>query len=334
MAKIRYEVDPHNRLVLKRTGKESRIGRYRTVLDGRFRIGSKNLLIYHGKIPAHTKKLQQIKLKGKWSLNKSHDLVLTLNKWGNQIAKNKLIIKAALINAGRNQLVFAVTTREISRKRSIYLLKLSGKYKVDKNNRFSFDVGKDKKADSLLFQGSWKLKNNSILYSYKKYLSSKTKKDKQNLVFSGYWDIKNKYRLSYIMDKTSGSDFDFRTSAAVPIKQKGKSGLKYELGTGILKNKRRGKTIVIFGKWKIKKDIGLVFEIRYGNNTVNLIIFGATIRINKDYSLTMDLKSKDNKDLGIRLQLSRRFFKQHKAFLRLILDCQEKAIELGGGLRW
>ncbi|MBU2541150.1 MAG: hypothetical protein KJ593_04545 [Candidatus Omnitrophica bacterium] len=334
MTKVRYEIDPHNRLVLKESGKSTRLSRYRTVLDGRFKTDSKNSLIYHAKIPSHTKELQQIKLKGNWSLNKNHDLVFTLNKWGNQVAKNKLTIKGELINVGGDEITFAVISRETAKKRSIYLLKLSGKWKSGKDNGLEFDVQKDKEADTLHFQGSWKLKNNQLTYNYKKYSGSKRKKDEQGLTFCGYWDIKDKYRLSYVMDKPLKSGFDFRASLAAPIRSKGQYGLKYKLGAGLISNEKTNKTIIIFGEWKIKKGIGLIFEVRYGENYLNSIVFGGEMRINKDYSLIVNLTSRENNDLGIRLELSRRFFNDYKGFLRVLMGKEEKAVELGAGFRW
>ena len=44
MQKIRYEIDPHNRLV-------RRLPRFRKVIDGKFKIDKKNTLIYHVKAP-------------------------------------------------------------------------------------------------------------------------------------------------------------------------------------------------------------------------------------------------------------------------------------------
>jgi len=34
--KIRFEIDPHNRLVYEKTGRKSNIPGFRTVVDGRF----------------------------------------------------------------------------------------------------------------------------------------------------------------------------------------------------------------------------------------------------------------------------------------------------------
>ncbi|MBU4304751.1 MAG: hypothetical protein KJ893_03890 [Candidatus Omnitrophica bacterium] len=44
--KIRYEIDPRNRLVYEKTGKKSRVPGFRAVLDGKFEIGEDNYVTY------------------------------------------------------------------------------------------------------------------------------------------------------------------------------------------------------------------------------------------------------------------------------------------------
>ncbi len=97
--KVRYEIDPHNRLVYEKTGKKSYVPRFRTVLDGKFEIDKNNNVTYHVKKSQVHEAPQQLRLKGKWSLDKNRNLVLSLNKWGNQIAGNKLTIGSDIIDA-------------------------------------------------------------------------------------------------------------------------------------------------------------------------------------------------------------------------------------------
>jgi hypothetical protein len=56
MGKVRYEIDPHNRLVIKKTGKKAELKRFRQVLDGRFKVAKDSTLTYHIKasIPQDT----------------------------------------------------------------------------------------------------------------------------------------------------------------------------------------------------------------------------------------------------------------------------------------
>jgi hypothetical protein len=48
MQKVRYEIDPHNRLVVKEAGKKTKLPRFRQVLDGHFKVAKDNTLIYQG----------------------------------------------------------------------------------------------------------------------------------------------------------------------------------------------------------------------------------------------------------------------------------------------
>ncbi|MEK7850031.1 MAG: hypothetical protein AAB213_04385 [Candidatus Omnitrophota bacterium] len=93
MEKIRYEVDPHNRL--------TRLGpaRFRTVLDGEFKLDDNNSLAYHVKKSDSIDVPQQIKFSGNWSLDTGHNLILTLDKWNNQVEGNKLVLKSELLSA-------------------------------------------------------------------------------------------------------------------------------------------------------------------------------------------------------------------------------------------
>lgn len=198
--KITYEIDPHNRLIAKKTNKASRIAGFREVLDGRFSIGEDNALIYHVKRPANSDIPQQIKLSGKYALDAEHNLVLTLNKWNNQVEGNKLIIKSQLLNAKSDELTFSVGTRDSSGKDSIYILKLNGIWNANKQNQLSFDITKEKgPKDKLILQGSWKINSNNEIT----YTSADT------LTFKGYWDITKNQRIAYVLNKEMNSRFDF-----------------------------------------------------------------------------------------------------------------------------
>ena len=85
-------------------------------------------------------------------------------------------------------------------------------------------------------------------------------------IWQGYWDIKDKARISYIIDKDMGSVFNF--SASVGIFEE--DYIKYKLGIGLSGRSNPAKRIItLFGNWRIKKDAGLFFEIAYENKKVN-----------------------------------------------------------------
>jgi len=250
--KIRYEIDPHNRLVYEKTGRKSEVRGFRTVVDGKFVIDKDNQLSYHLKKSqgSYGERIepQQLKLKGKWALNNDHNLVLTLDKWGNQIAGNKLTIKSELIDAKANKLSFTLATKDFSEKRKLYILQLEGVWEADKNNRLSFKIKKEQdRTDKLIFKGAWEVnKQNEIIYTYTKAFLKSGEKITKTITLKGYWDITEKCRISYVLDKEINSQFEFEVSLGKPNKKR----LEYEVGIGVRPTKR---TISFFGKWKVSK---------------------------------------------------------------------------------
>jgi len=326
--KIKYEIDPHNRLIITKTGQKLKLPRFRTVLDGKFRIDKGNLLSYHLKKSQAFDIPQQLRLKGEWSLDKDHNLILTLNKWGNQIAGNKLTIKSEFIDAKANKLSFTLATRDSLGKTHLYVLKLAGRWQADKYNRLSFSVKKERDiTDKLILQGAWEVnRQNEIIYTYIK--SQSKLKAKNLLTFKGYWNITKKYRISYILNKGINSQFDFKVSLGKPIKKR----LRYEVGIGVRPVKR---TMALFGRWKVNKRLGLLFEMPYEEGKLQSIVFGATAKLDKNHNIGFKLKNRLGQDLGMDVKLSRRILKgEGEAFIRALSLGKEASIVAGAGIRW
>ena len=294
MEKIRYEVDPHNRLT--RLGP----GRFRTVIDGEFKLDDGNSLSYHVKKSDNIDIPQQIKFSGDWSLDKDHNLILILDNWNNQVEGNKLVLKSELLSAGGNELVFSVETR-----RGIYILKFGGTWQADKHNRLSFNVTKERgsargSSDKLTLQGKWEInKQNEIVYTHKQATLTTKEKSTDVITFKGYWDITEKNRLSYVLDKGLGSRFDLKAV----FQRAEKDSLRYGVSFGYGARKR---TVALFGKWKFDRNLGLSFEIKYAG-----------------------------KGVRVETELSKSFLKgRGEGFIKTLVSEKEYAIMAGAGWRW
>jgi hypothetical protein len=337
MKKIQYEIDPYNRLVVSGSGKSSGLPKFRRVIDGRFSLDKGNNLSYRVKspLPEDGNIPHQIKLKGEWSLTDDHDLRLTLDGQGRQTFGDRITLQGEILDVNKNSLLFAVTTTTKDNTGSTYLLDLAGTWKADENNRLSFNVKKeDGRYDILSFNGIWEInKNHQIIYQYEKARLIRKKRELRALIFKGYWDIKDAVRVSYLLGKGTDSSFDFRTSAGI-FREK---YIKYELGigsTGRTDPVRR--TVTLFGRWSLKKDAGLIFEIEYENKKTKRIIFGAEARLTDKDTVSFKLKNDmENKDIGVDLELSRKILKgDGEAFLRLLKSNRESAVYAGAAWRW
>lgn len=332
MEKIKYEFDPHSRLTVK----GSALRGIRKVLDGQFKIAENNSLAYHVKapLPSGIKAPHQVKLKGIWTLTEGRLLRFTLDKWQRQTFGSQVTFQGEIIDVKKNSLLFAVTTKTKEDAPSTYILELYGCWQADKQNRLTFRVSKgEEKFDSLVFEGAWEIDENyQIIYSYEKEGLAQKNKKIHTLTFKGCWDIKDKARLSYVIDANSASGFDFNTSIGI---FKG-NFIKYELGIGLSHKKQPIKrTITLFGKWKIKRNIGLVFEVEQEDGGTQAIVFGAEAKPTDKGTISFNLRNGLNKEIGARLELSQDIFDgDGQAFLRLLKSKRELAILAGVGLRW
>jgi len=332
MEKLRYEFDPHNRLTVK-TNTATGI---RRVMDGQFKMSDHNTLTYHIKspVPNGIKAPHQVKLRGVWSLTKDHQLRLTFDKWRRQTFGDQLTLQGEIIDIKKNSLLYALTTRTKDGRTSLYALELCGSWQADAHNRLSFRVDKGRgRYDPLIFYGAWKInKNYQIIYRHSKEKLTQKKKRTHALTLKGYWDIKDKARLSYVLDRETASGFNFETSAGL-FKD---NYIKYELGIRLSRKKQPVKrTITFLGRWRVRKNAGLVFEVQRGQKKIQAFVFGAQVRLTDRQSLLFNLRTDLNRGMGIEVELSRDIFgKEGQAFLRLLQTQQESALFIGSGRRW
>jgi len=300
MEKIRYEIDPFNRLISRATGKASSLPYFRRVLDGRFKTDKNNNIIYDVKSPqAGNENIpHQVKLKGKFSLNDNHDLVLTLDKWGRQTLGDQLILKGEITDASANSILFVVTTTSKDKVSSTYALELSGAWQADENNRLVFKINKQaSRTDDIIFTGAWEInKNYQIIYTYQK--SGLKEKETHTLTFKGYWNISENAKISYVLDEDLASGFDFMINAAV-FKE---DSIRFEAGIGASAvDKPIIRQINLYGAWKIKEG-----TVEFKLNT-----------------------------RGVSLKLSRDLIKSDgEAFLKVLKENKEIVVVAGIGLRW
>ncbi len=254
--KVFYEIDPFNRLIIGSPpgGRKSGVKKFRQVVYGRFRTDENNALFYEVNKSSGIDIPQKIKFSGKYSLDKDHDFIITLNKWNNQCEGNRLTLKTKIIDANNNEIALSVNSKVSENKSLTYVMKLCGSWQADKNNRLTFGVERENnKTDELTLSGAWEInRNNEIVYKYSE--------DDQTLTFRGHWDIADKHRIRYALDKKIGSGFSFKSSLGT-LAPKGKYAyVTFDIGIGISKTKRLVRKIIFSGKWKMARGKELILE--------------------------------------------------------------------------
>lgn len=272
MEKVFYEIDPFNRLIIGSLpgGRKSGVKKFRQVVNGRFRTDENNALFYEVNKSQDIDIPQKIRFSGKLSLDKKHNLVLTLDKWNNQCEGNRLALKVKLVDAKANEISFLVNSK-VSEGRSLtYIMKLYGSWQADKSNRLTFGVEKDRGGtDNLTLSGVWEInKNNEIVY--------REGRDSQVITFKGYWDIAGKRRIKYVLDKRLDSGFNFKSSLGTLAPEGRETYLAFEVGIGVSNAKKLRRKIIFSGKWKISKGAEVILE------TSDAEEGGVTLRFTKE----------------------------------------------------
>jgi len=270
--KVFYETDPFNRLIAGNVpgGRSSGVKKFREVIYGKFRTGKNNALFYEVNKSQGVNVPQKIKFSGRYSLDKGHNLIITLDKWNNQCEGNRLALKAKIIDAKSDEISLLVSSKAGENKSLTYTMKLFGSWQADKRNRLTFGVERDMgDTDNLILSGAWDInKNNEIVY--------RRDKDSQVVTFKGHWDISCKRRISYMLDKKLNSGFSFKSSLGALAPKGRETYVTFDVGVGVSSAKKLRRKIILSGKWKISKTAELILE------TSDVEEGGAALRFTKE----------------------------------------------------
>jgi len=206
------------------------------------------------------------------------------------------------------------------------ILKLKGSWRANDYNELCFEVTARKGPPEIYtFKGSWKLNNNQQI----EYISED---GRDTLTFKGYWNIFSANRLVYLFEGSSTSRFEFKVQLESATFYPKKGEIRYRFGVGFRKSRLRasGQLLILYGEWKFGRDLGLTFQMDYGQGKVRAITFGAEVIFGRN-KVTFALKNELGEPLGITLTMTHKFLKSldTEAFIRLKSHQKELGIEAG-----
>lgn len=333
--KIRYEIDPYNRLVT--VDKTLSLPKQRRILEGVFAIGRGNSLEYRVKSPAGSSENipHQVKLKGSWSLTSNYDLKFSIDKSAGGASGDAFTIAGDIIDVKGDALLFSVTTKRGEGIRTTYVLEMAGTWRSDENNRLSFRVKRENgRYDTLLFEAGWEVnKNNEIIYRYEKSQLKRRLKTSHSLILKGRWKASEKGVLAYEMDANADSTLKFKTSLGICRDDY----IKYEVGIMLSRRVRPVmRTVTLFGVWRLKRGSALFFDVECADGSIYSISFAAEARLTSLDTISFKLRDEIGaRDLDLRFELNHALLEgDGSAFLRVLRSRGESAILVGAGFNW
>jgi len=206
------------------------------------------------------------------------------------------------------------------------ILRLKGTWRANSQNELCFDVALRKgPPQTYTFKGTWKLNNNQQI----EYTCGD---GPDVLTFKGHWDISLANRLVYSLEGSSTSRFEFKVQLESKTFYPKEGQIRYRIGIGARQSRLTlpGQLLILYGEWKFSRNLGLTFEIDYGQNRVKAIEFGAEVTFGRN-KVDFSLKNEIGEPLGITLTMTHKFLKtlDAKAFISLKKLKDEQAIEAG-----
>ncbi|MBU2044022.1 MAG: hypothetical protein KJ977_01690 [Candidatus Omnitrophica bacterium] len=266
----------------------------------------------------------------KYKLNKNAELEVFTGK-------EKVSFKINSIKAKADSLAFSLYTQGANGVRQLQWLEFKGKWQADKHNRLQFLI-KQKVSPNrpLTLQGTWQVKNNTLVYTYQKSFPGSKIKQSHDLYFKGYWQINQKNRLTYILDSKNFSQFDFRAYLETPNLIGKRGQIKYRLGIGAKGDKLfKTQVVSLYGVWKFSRKAGLSLVLDYADGRSKAIDFGVFVRIDEKTKVTLGLINRQGKDIGISLILNKSFLSSDAQwFLELLSKENRPGFKWGVNLSW
>jgi len=305
------------------------------VVEGTLTTDRGNRLIYHidsaatrdGHAGPH-----RYHLDGTWALTRDHGLSLTLHEAA-RARRQTLYLKGAIVDAKAHALTFAFWRHGQNGRRTAQRLSLTGRWQADRKNRLTFLVEKaDGSEDRLTFHGAWTVgPHHELLYRYRQPTGPRRAGSPHTLRIAGVWDIQRADRLVYHVEGSPDSTFDFRASLQRPSLNARDGQLVYQVGVGLARGRTQTQRVVLFGTWKLNRDLSVSFEVQYDGGRVHAIRFEGTYAIGPRNQVAITLRNSQREGLGMTVTFTRELIPDAGLFLQLRKDAEERSAI--GGIR-
>ncbi len=270
-------------------------------------------------------------IKGKWELDHKHRVTYKSNA-----DKEEAKLTATIIDIKSGALIIGLTRKQKNQSYSAKKYELKGRWSLDSKNRITFEAARDKGlTNKLTFKNAWNVNRNAeIVYEYsQEQLKTKVKIVKK-LSFKGHWDILEKNKLTYTLQRNNDSTFKVRGAFETKSIYAKKGQIRYQFGIE-LNQRIKKQTITLFGKWKYSRTLGLHFDMKYQNAISRKITFGGDFNFDDRNNIKVDLTTQNGKRVGIELVLTRQFLNtEGEAFVSFFKSQNESGIMAGYNFKW
>lgn len=268
---------------------------------------------------------------GAWTLTPRHEL-----RYRRRGPDAAVVLAGALVGTEPRGLTFQVVGESLAEDLVGRTLTLRGRWQADARNRLTFLVERaGGRTDRLTLRGGWTLgPSHEIRYRYRRGGAGGRPSREQVLTLTGAWDLTTRRQVTYVLDAAADSAFRFRGTVQTPVIVAKTGALRYQLGVEIA-GRRRLRTLVFFGTWRVSRTLELTFEVPASGGRAQVMAFGAAYALGPRGAITATVMGHDGRPLGVEVVLTREFWRDRgELFVRLRRALEETAVEGGVRIRW
>ncbi|MDP8299998.1 MAG: hypothetical protein P9L88_08885 [Candidatus Tantalella remota] len=307
-------------------------------LSTKISVDSDNRLLLTEATLKPRKKLRKFLLEGEWSLSDDHHLKIKLRGAKSPYAGKTLRFTGDIQKVDGSSLVFRARGSDTLSGMRTSAIELKGVWQADRNNRLVFNVSRSRGMyDVLRFQGAWKVnKRNELSYRYRRTRLKRGVRKLQTLVFKGYWEA-GKDRIVYRVEGNNNSFFAFRAAVQTKSLMASRGKIKYQVGIKYSRGrvyKEIVRTVTIFGKWKLNKDLSVRLEVSRVGGKKYSVNFGVEKVVWDNGRLDISLKASDGKALGVKVSFNKPFGSDAEFFFTASRLPKESRLEGGVSIRF
>lgn len=281
----------------------------------------------------------RMEIDGTWSLADNHDLKLSLSASDSDHIGRTIIFKGDIIAPSDSKLVFKIRHCDALSGTRSRTIELKGIWATDKNNRLTFKAAKTNgRYDILTFNGTWHIdQKNELSYRITR-ANLKTKiKVERSIIFRGKWDF-FRNRLVYSLETSGASSFSFKAAIQTKSLLAKKGEIRYQLGTE-LSNVTNAKgfsrqNIIIFGTWKLSRDLKVTFTAKSPKTSKREVSFEIEHLFTENRKIKVSLKDKKGEKMGLDITFNTVFANDAEFFISIGRNAEESRVIGGLKLRF
>jgi len=240
-------------------------------------------------------------------------------------------LKGALIEARDNALTASLTRSGRDGEADSQRASLSGRWQADDRNRLTFLVEKaNGDEDQLVFDGAWSVdERHELRYEYQQRAGRRRETTTHALRFTGMWDLPQASRLVYRLDAQGRSAFTFQAALQSRSLNAREGKLAYQVGIRLSAGRTLTRQVVLFGVWKLNRDLSVAFEVPYADGHRQAITFKGAYTFRDRNTIAVALSDRLGRPLELSVTFSRKFLDDAELFLRIQRSADD-AQALGG----